>query len=451
MISSNKIKKYYYVRIGVFGMIGVACYIFFALQPENYFQKLPNLWEIVITGFGGLMISVATYFFSKWKTIRNIDEHLMTGIDEACDKLALADDQEKLEPQGENGLPKLLIQPIYEFGADIIKFFCSEQVFPLVDAGVFTIRDPLLPDHEMTIYPPKFSNKIDQNFWVLLERYVEFFPGTLGIVETQGPNIISKILDEDYKALDLKGTEIQEFIDKTKIKLPTKKATISPVEMDNVNLGYLILFYHKQKPFLKIFEPREMIDNSMLKNIEEWKLNNAIRSILDKERYLLVFYLINQLDKIFNRLILHYKEQNGEFKLKPRAIHIEILEILTNVFKAEKGGYIWIKKSNRMTTLRVEAPKQQVLSKIVPYVQRSQEEKNIKADEVGLKKVFRSKNPFNFNNLLFVNVALENDYIGQIGLFSDREFERFDVMALDLAEDIKLDDMLSVIHRSLDK
>lgn len=242
-----------------------------------------------------------------------------------------------------------------------------------------------------------------------------------------------------------------EFIQEKKVKIPSQRATISPIEMERVNLGYLILFYHRQKTILKIFEPREMIDNYMLKNIEDWKLNNSIRSILDKERYLLVFFLINQLDKIFNELIIDYKKHNGEYKLKPRDIHVKILEILTNLLKAEKGGYVWINKTNRMTTYQVKAPKQQILSKIVPYVQRSQYDKNNKADHVELKKIFRKNNPFDFNNLLFVNVALEEDYIGQIGLFSDRDFERFDVMALDLAEDIKLDDMLSVIHRSLDK
>lgn len=448
MKARNKIKEYYYFRIIACGSIGAGFYLIFAFQVQNPIPKYPNLWEILITGFGGLMISIATYFFSKLRTIRNIDEHLMTGIDRACDKLALADDLEKLTPRGEVGTPKLLTEPIHEFGTEILDFFCGEEVFPLVDGGIFAIRDPLLPDHEMTIYPKNLRKKIDQNFWEFLELYVEFFPGILGIVETQGPNIILRILDADYKVLDLGGTGIQEFIDENKIRIPSKKATISPIEMDDVNLGYLILFYHKQKPYWKIFEPREMIDNFMLENIEEWKLNNAIRAILDKERYLLVFYLINQLDKIFNRLILGYKEKNGAFRIMPKDIHNEIL---CKVLKADKGGYIWIERTKKITTYQNNTETQQLLSKVVPYVHRIYEKKGHKAGEVGMKMLFKRKNPFDFDNLLFVNVALEQDYIGQIGLFSDRNFEHFDIMALDLAEDIKLDDMLSVIHRSLDK
>lgn len=451
MFIKNKINEYYYIRIGLFGLIGLACYLTFAFQVKNPIPKFPNLWEIIITSIGGLMISAGTYFFTKLKTIRNIDNLLMTGIDESCDILSLADDPDKLKQQGENGPPNLLIKNIDEFGIEILKFFCSKEVFPLVEGGIFAIRDPLLPEHEPTIYFSKNDKKIDPNLWKLLEIYVEFYPDQLGILDTHGPNIISKIYDINYNVMDLQATDIMEYIQEYKVKIPTQRATISPIEMDGVNLGYLILFYHRQKSILKIFEPREMIDNFMLKNIEEWKLNNAIRAILDKERYLLVFFLINQLDKIFNKLIIDYKEQNGEYKLKPRDIHVEILDILTNVLRAERGGYIWIKNTNRMTTFHVDCPKQQILSKIVPYVQRSQIDKNNKADQVELKKIFRGSNPFTFNNLLFVNVAFEDIYIGQIGLFSNRQFERFDVMALDLAEDIKLDDMLSLIHRELDK
>jgi hypothetical protein len=51
--------------------------------------------------------------------------------------------------------------------------------------------------------------------------------------------------------------------------------------------------------------------------------------------------------------------------------------------------------------------------------------------------------------MLFVNIDFEGDYLGQLGLFSDRKFVDFDVMILDLIEDIKIDDMLAVLHHCL--
>ena len=138
-------------------------------------------------------------------------------------------------------------------------------------------------------------------------------------------------------------------------------------------------------------EPRELIDNYMLKKIENWKLDDAIRSIIDKERLILVFYLILQIDKIMNDLVVRYKLENGNFELKPQDIHNKLLKILVEMMRTDGCGYIWIKENNKVTVSPANSLPLQSLKIVISFIQRHTKRNKVKSGQIGIKKIL--KNP----------------------------------------------------------
>ncbi|KAA3614620.1 MAG: hypothetical protein DWQ05_15095 [Calditrichaeota bacterium] len=434
----RNVRLFFIMRIVVFLSIGIGCYIFFALQQFTPLADFPNLWEVIITTFGGACVALGSYYWSSYRMLHRIDDYLMGEVDRACNYLIDADDPKKLKPHGNIFIPKLLVEQVCHFGNKILKTFCQKQTFSNAKGGIFCVKDPILPPHPRSIYPEKLANKIESDLFKFIDLFLELYPNKIAIFRTDKQNRISRVIDFYGKNINLEFQALGDLL-RQGIKLPYKNAIITPIFLKKSNIGYLMLFYKSQHFIAKILNPREMIDNFMLKKIEDWKLDDAIQSIIQKERLLLSFYLEKTIDDVTTPLIR--TSYSGENKINFPEVCKDILEAICKILKMDKGGFLYHSANDELVCYTDSLNDEEIHRQIVPYTKSLLATNNKKVSNFKIRSMGTQLPDVDFENVFYVKIEYDSDELGLLGLFATREMEEFDRFVLDIIEDIKLDDL----------
>jgi len=437
MTRFKMVKLFFIRRISILGLLGISCYVFFALQQFTIIW-FPNLWEVIITSLGAGFFAAASYYLSRYRTFGRIDDFLMGEIDHACNKLIDADDPQKLKPHGDIYTPKLLVAQVQNFGIDILKTFCRKDIFQLVEGGILSIKDHILPNHPISVYPFEIKERIDSTLYDFIDLYLRYFPEEISILKTNRTKKIVEIVDVDEVPLDIYNMELENMFERG-VPLPFEKAIITPITLNKSNIGYLLLFYHSQSFISRLINPKEMIDNYMLKKIEDWKLDDAIKSIINKERLLLSFYLEKIIDDITTPTIKSYGIKKP--KLNFENVCKDVLEVICKILKIDKGGFFYEKKTDQIFCQTKSLSEMKIHQIIIPYIKSNIAADNKKVSNFKIREMPSPVENIDFNNVIYVKIEYENEELGLLGLFTTREIEEFDRLVLDIIEDIKLDDL----------
>ncbi len=448
----KNVKIFYKWRISIFLALGIICNILTGL-PLFRILGIPDFIEYPLNLVGMILIAIGSYYLSRYRAFEKVDDVLMNKVDDACNILIRADDDNKLQPlNNDKYSPKLLIEQIKEFGIRILEAFCEKEILQLVEGGIFLIKDPLLPPHKKAIYPTRIKNIIIENkeyinMYKLIHYYIENHQDNIAILITNKSGKVEKLVDnKDNQKIEINDGEIEAYLSEGKIPLPSQKAIITPITYKennkNKNMGYLLLFYHSQNFLSRLFNPKEMIDNYMLEKIEDWKLDDAIKSVLNKERLLLAFYLEKVVDEITTKAIEkgenYYRENFSE-------ICEEVLKAICIIMKIDGGGFLFDFGKQKLVIYETNIAKRDIEGNIIPKIRNSNSEKvDIFTDwDVENNKQIG-------NNILYVNIKYENRELGLLGLIASRDFEDFDKMVLNILEDIKLDDLFILFEKKDD-
>lgn len=257
--------------------------------------------------------------------------------------------------------------------------------------------------------------------------------------------MITSIVNINDRLLAYQDNKIGKMIGDG-LAIPYDKAVITPIATNGSSIGYFVLFYHPQPVIPSIINPKEMVENFMFKKIEDWKLDDAIKSVINKERFLLAFYMIKLIDRITNQIIQDYIDKSEKVKLDLVQIHKNILSVLCGIMKAEGGGYIWIEKGDIVTSHENLVPNVAVRQKFIPYINSLSLANNKKVGRIYTSEISDLPSSIGFDHVLFVNMKFDHLFIGQLALFAKRKFDDFDEMVLDMIEDFKLDDLFMLLH-----
>ncbi|KAA3653463.1 MAG: hypothetical protein DWQ10_18410 [Calditrichaeota bacterium] len=434
----KSVKMFFVFRIAFFLLLGIGCYLSFGLQQSTFLPEFPNLWEVIITTVGGASLAMASFYWSRFRLLGRIDDSLMGEVDQACNDLINADDPGKLKPYGNVFTPKLLVEQVGVFGQRILKTFCRKQIFHYVEGGVFSIKDPILPLHPRSIYPEALRNAIDPVLYNFIDVYLKNLQEGIIIFRTDRSNKVNRITDENDKILAFDSKELKTFIDDG-FTLPHKNAILTPIFLKNRNIGYLLLFYKSQNAFSKWINPREMIDNYMLKKIEDWKLDDVIQSIIEKERLLLSFYLEKIIDDVTTPQIRPslFAKNKMDF---PETCE-KILEAICKLLKIEKGGFLYHNATDGLVRYAESLSEEIIHGSIVPYTKSLLAANNRKVSSFKTGALEALPENVDFKNVIYVKIEHNSRELGLLGLFANRELDEFDKFVLDIIEDIKLDDL----------
>ena len=436
----NNVRLFFILRIVILFTIGFACYGFFALQQFTPLAEFPNLWEVIITSIGAAGLAGGSFYLSRYRLLGRIDDLLMGEIDKACNYLIEADDPQKLKAYGDRFTPKLLVEQVGVFGRKILRTFCQERFFPNAKGGMLCLRDPILPLHPLSIYPEKLEEQIDSSVYKFIDQYLLTEPEEIAILRTDNRKRVNDITDVSGKTQQFESPALAEII-RNGITLPHEKAIVTPIFMKSSNIGYLTLFYKSQPFIYRIFNPRELIDNYMLKKIEDWKLDDAIQAIIERERLLLSFYLEKVIDDETTPQI-----RKSMFTRKSMDFHSvceKILEAISKILKIDKGGFLYHNGTDELICYTESLSDEEIHRKIVPYTKSllASNKKKVASFKISSMDSALNLDEVDFENVIYVRIEYENDDLGLLGLFATRDIIDFDKFVLDIIEDIKLDDL----------
>lgn len=447
MAEFKKVRSFFVLRITVLAILGVFCQILLTFGHYTIIKDLPNLWEVLIGALGTLFIFGAGSYLTRYRTIGKVDEYLMGEIDIACNELIKSDDPKKLDPIRDECpyIPKLLVKKVHEFGIKILETFHKKKVFQLVEGGVFSVKDSLLPIHPRAIHPPDIE--INNELFEFIDKYMASNQGNIAILISDQSKRITDIVDVDNKILKLTDPTLLHDISNKVVPLPFEKAILTPITFDGINIGYLLLFYHSQ-PFLsRLFNPKEMIDNYMLKKIEDWKLDDAVKSIINKERLLLAFYLEKCIDEITNKAMRMDTTNKKVYEENFPKLWKEIMETICNIMKIDRGSVLCDSITGKIIKYNVDFEENDLKREIFPVLLPAIAADNQKVDIITENNLEGIGHKYSFNNVLYVKIAHGGEDFGMLYLFATRKFEDFDKMIMDIIEDIKLDDLFMLFHK----
>lgn len=237
----KSVQMYFIFRIAFFLLLGITSYVFFGLQQSTILPDFPNLWEVLITAFGGTCLAIASYYFSRYRLLGRIDEFLMGEVDKACNALIDADDPGKLKPNGNIYTPKLLVEQVGEFGKSILQTLCSNEIFHYAEGGVFCIKDPILPQHPRTVYPDALRDNIGSVFFNFIDLYLRDHPEDTVLFRTDKMKTIKNLTDEAGKSISLYDENLHNMLKKG-IRLPSRNAILTPIFLKKEILAIYCFF-----------------------------------------------------------------------------------------------------------------------------------------------------------------------------------------------------------------
>ncbi len=187
----------------------------------------------------------------------------------------------------------------------------------------------------------------------------------------------------------------------------------------------------------------------MLKKIEDWKLDDAIQSVIHRERLLLSFYLEKVIDDETTPQIR--KSMFTKKGMDYRSVCTKILEAISKILKFDKGGFLYRNATDELVCYAESLGEEDIHRKLLPYTKRLLAASNKKVASFKISSTDSSLDlgEVDFENVIYVRIEYDDD-LGLLGLFETRNMHDFDKFVLDIIEDIKLDDLF-LHYQSIDR
>ncbi len=437
---------YFQKRVAICLVVGtLALFVFILIITSSTAGKeLQELWGYLFFGITSISFTLAYKFYYQKGLLESINRKLLNMIDNCCNKLISvgAYDAFKLDVEG---FPFLLREELYRFGNDLIKYFCDKDLFKNIDGGVFYLKSQNLPTHEVAIYPETIRQYYSTEFKEAMEYYVYHEKRSSSLIMTAKNNKIksAKIMDKDPVTLYSKSGKP---IDYSHLRLPSDYCTVTPVNINDQPLGYFALFYEKPPSITSWYQMEPLIDIFIIEKLENWKIDDIIKSMFEREMLLYTIFLIMRLDD-FSNIINSVKNVSKKKEFVMNKIVEEFSKYLFSpvcYLHVEDEIYIHSKASHEETELiknRLIPNIAQTFEKLT-YDERQPRECDVATlgFDVNVKNKYIVFVPIKFKET--TEDFTKEHYYGHFGLLRETEYNEFDLSMLAILEETKLDNII---------
>jgi len=421
-----------------------------------YFQKFEAVYNLLFFGIATLCITMSYRYYIQRKLLQTINQKLISEVDGLCDDLITKGAYHAFEDLAD-GFPRLLRLEIKSFSEELLKLLCDAELFKYTVGAIFHVSCKNLPSHSEVFSSPLLSSAWSSDLKEAICHYVFTNKETESLfIEADKNRKIKQIVRHSTNT----KIDLFELLGKQtpsqKLEIPSSFCTITPINIKSLPLGFIALFFESPSLFYRIYKSEPIIDLYVLEKIENWKLDDVIKSVFEREILLYTIYLIRKFDRYANQSLAIRNAEEKEKLLK------NITQDLTKYMFAPVS-YISIYQNNKnkhvfhfVSNTDDEHP---IKTQVIPHIdnlllnEMSMDERQPKFCDIsnlGLDTRGKIINryiiyvPIKFN--INKNGKSEETYFGHFGLLRDNEFNEFDHLILSILEENKIDNIVKSLY-----
>ncbi|MBD3289484.1 hypothetical protein GF337_11830 [candidate division KSB1 bacterium] len=402
----------------------------------------------LIIGITSISYTLAFKYYYQKGMLESINKKLLNTLDNCCNELISVGAYEAFELDSE-GFPILLRKELKRFGNELIKCFSNKELFRNITGGIFYLKSENLPTHEVTIHPESIRHYYTTEFKEAIEFYVYHEKRNMSLIITAS---------HDYRVKDVKLADKNQIdlhsksgykIEYNQLMLPSDYCTITPININNQPLGYFALFYEKPPPVTSWYHMEPLIDVFIIEKLENWKIDDVIKSMFEREVLLYAIFMIMRLDNFSNRL-----DSDRKFAKKRDLIMNRIAEEFSK-YMFSPVSYLHVEDEifihSKTSAEETDIVRNRVIPKIAQQlIEQSYDKRQPhQCDIASLGLDVNLKN----NHIIYVPIKFKesNDgsnkehYYGHFGLLREKEYNEFDLFMLSILEESKLDNIIKVL------